>query len=76
MRGARREGDIMPTINILGMTCQHCVVAVEQALGRVDGMTDVEVDLDSGVATYSEEKRVDLAEVRRAVEEAGYKLAG
>jgi len=65
----------MPTIHVLGMTCQHCVVAVEEALGRVDGVTSIEVDLDSGTATYSEEKRVDLAEVRRAVEEAGYKVA-
>jgi len=76
LRGVRLEGVIMPTIHILGMTCEHCVVAVEEALGRVDGVTDVEVDLDSGTATYSEEKRVDLAEVRRAVEEAGYKIAG
>jgi len=65
----------MPTIHILGMTCEHCVVAVEEALGRVDGVTDVEVDLDSGTAAYSEEKPVDLAEVRRAVEEVGYKVA-
>lgn len=65
----------MRTIRIVGMTCEHCVVAVMEALGRVDGVTDVEVDLDSGTATYSEEKPVDMAEVRRAVEEAGYKVA-
>lgn len=65
----------MPTIRVLGMTCQHCVVAVEEALGRVDGVTDVEVDLDSGTATYSEEKPVDTGAVRQAVEEAGYRVA-
>jgi copper chaperone len=65
----------MPSIHILGMTCQHCVVAVEEALGRVDGVTSVEVNLDSGIATYSEEKRVDLQVVRQAVEDAGYKVA-
>lgn len=65
----------MRTIRIVGMTCEHCVVAVMEALGRVDGVTDVEVDLDSGTARYSEEKPVDMAEVRRAVEEAGYKVA-
>ena len=65
----------MPTIHIVGMTCQHCVMMVEEALGRVDGVTDVEVDLDSGIATVSEEKPVDMPDVRRAVEDAGYKVA-
>jgi copper ion binding protein len=57
------------------MTCEHCVVAVEEALGRVDGVTDVHVELDSGLAMYSEEKPVDMAAVRQAVEDAGYKVA-
>ena len=65
----------MPTIHIVGMTCQHCVEAVEGALGRVDGVTDVEVDLDSGTATFSEEKPVDMAAVRQAVADAGYRVA-
>ena len=65
----------MPTIHIVGMTCQHCVVAVEAALGRVDGVTDVEVNLDSGTASYSEEKPVNMSDVREAVEAAGYKVA-
>ena len=65
----------MPTIHIVGMTCQHCVVAVEEALGRVDGVTDVEVDLDSGMATFSEEKPVDMSDVRQAVQAAGYDVA-
>ena len=65
----------MLTIHIVGMTCQHCVTAVEEALGRVDGVTDVEVDLDSGTATFSEEKPVDMAVVRQAVVDAGYKVA-
>ncbi|MCK4409243.1 MAG: heavy-metal-associated domain-containing protein [Candidatus Eisenbacteria sp.] len=65
----------MPTIHIVGMTCQHCVMLVEEALGRVDGVTDVEVDLDSGTATFSEEKPVDMAAIRQAVVDAGYEVA-
>lgn len=65
----------MPTIHIVGMTCEHCVVAVEEALGRVDGVTSVQVELDSGLATFSEEKPVDMAAVRQAVEDAGYKVS-
>ena len=48
---------------------------VEEALGRVDGVRDVEVDLDSGTATFSEEMPVDMAALRQAVVDAGYKVA-
>ena len=65
----------MRTIHIVGMTCSHCVMLIEEALGRVGGVTDVEVDLDSGTATFSEEKPVDMAEVRQAVVDAGYNVA-
>ena len=65
----------MPTVHIVGMTCQHCVMLVEEALGRVAGVTDVEVDLDSGTATFSEERPVDMTAVREAVVDAGYKVA-
>ena len=65
----------MPTIHIVGMTCSHCVTLIEETLGRVDGVTDVEVDLDSGTATFSEEKPVDMAVVTQAVADAGYKVA-
>ena len=65
----------MATIHIVGMTCQHCVAAVVEALGRVDGVRDVEVNLDSGTATFSEEKPVDMTAVRQAVADAGYKVA-
>ncbi len=56
------------------MSCQHCVNAVTYALNSVTGVTAVTVDLDSGTATYSEETPVDAADIRRAVEEAGYKV--
>jgi copper chaperone CopZ len=65
----------MHTIHIVGMTCDDSVVVVEQALGRVDGVTAVHVELDSALATFSEEKPVDMAAVRQAIEEAGYKVA-
>jgi copper ion binding protein len=65
----------MPTIHIVGMTCQRCVAVVEEALGRVDGVRDVEVNLDSGTATFSEEKPVDMTAVRQAVADAGYRVA-
>ena len=49
----------MKSIKIKGMSCQHCVMAVTKALGAIDGIKDVKVDLKSGQATYEETKPVD-----------------
>ena len=40
----------MTTIKIRGMSCQHCVMAVTKALGGIDGIKDVRVDLEKGEA--------------------------
>ena len=64
----------MTTIRVLGMSCGHCVAAVKKALERVEGITDVEVDLDSGTTTFNEVRPVDMAAARQAVADAGYEV--
>ena len=61
---------------VTGMTCQHCVNAVTNEVGGIDGVTGVDVDLDSGRVSVRSEQPVDDAAVRTAVNEAGYELAG
>jgi len=61
---------------VTGMTCQHCVNAVAKEVGGIDGVTGVDVDLDSGRVSVSSEQPVDAAAVLAAVNEAGYELAG
>ena len=61
---------------VTGMTCQHCVDAVAKEVGGIDGVTGVDVDLDSGRVSVSSEQPVDAAAVLAAVNEAGYELAG
>src|SRR5919199_1880763 len=46
------------------------------ALGLLDDVTDVAVDLPTGAVTVTSTKPLDSADVRAAVEEAGYQLAG
>lgn len=65
----------MKSIKIKGMSCQHCVMAVTRALGAVDGIKDVHVDLKSGVATFEEVSVVDHAAVVAAINKAGYEVA-
>ena len=57
-----------------GMTCDHCVAAVEQEVRGVAGARDVSVQLADGTLTIAGDG-VDPAAVRAAVEEAGYTLA-
>lgn len=59
---------------VKGMTCGHCVSAVSEEVGRLDGVTDVQVDLASGVVTVASTAPLDEAAVRAAVDEAGYEL--
>lgn len=64
----------MKSIKIKGMNCQHCIMAVTKALNAVDGIKDINVDLKSGVATYSESKPVDHAVIAAAIKKAGYEI--
>lgn len=60
----------MTTLNITGMTCGHCQKAVTEALEGVDGVTNVEVNLESSVAKV--EGSDDASALVHAVEEEGY----
>jgi copper chaperone len=64
----------MKSINIKGMNCQHCVMAVTKALNTIEGIKDVKVDLKTGSATYDETKPVDLKLIAEAVKKAGYEV--
>ena len=64
------------TYTVIGMTCDHCVAAVTSELTRLPGVHDVEVDLPTGTVTVGSDGLLPLDEVRAAVDEAGYALAG
>jgi len=62
------------TYTVTGMTCGHCASAVQGELTKLDGVTDVSVDLDRGAVTVTSEQPLDDEAVRAAVDEAGYEL--
>ncbi len=68
--------DIHQTYTVSGMTCGHCVAAVSQEVGALDGVTDVRVDLASGEVAVASTRPLTRDEVAAAVDEAGYSLAG
>jgi copper ion binding protein len=57
-----------------GMSCGHCVAAVQAELGRLPGVKRVDVDLATGAVTVESVAPVDAAAVATAVEEAGYQV--
>jgi len=62
------------TYTVTGMTCGHCVSSVTEEVEQIAGVTAVDVDLKTGQVTVTSETPVDDAQVKDAVEEAGYQL--
>ena len=61
---------------VIGMTCGHCVSSVTEEVTELDGVTDVQVDLDSGRLVVTSDQPLADGAVRDAVAEAGYSLSG
>ena len=61
-------------LTVQGMTCDHCVRAVTEAIAGVAGVSDASVDLDAGAATLTGDG-VDLEAVVAAIVEEGYEAA-
>lgn len=65
----------MPTINVKGMSCQHCVNSVTEAMKKLDAK-EVSVDLVSGDVTYGEDAPIDKEAIKKAVEKIGFEYGG
>jgi copper chaperone len=63
------------TVTVSGMTCGHCVSSVREEISTIAGVTGVDIDLSTGAVTIDSESPVAPAELKVAVEEAGYQLA-
>ncbi len=59
------------TYQVSGMTCGHCLQAVTNEVKKIEGVTNVEIDLESGSVRVESEAPVDEAAFRAAVDEAG-----
>lgn len=64
------------TLKIEGMMCAHCQKHVHDALAKMDGVTDVTVDLEGGKADVKATHDIPEADFRKVIEDAGYELVG
>jgi copper chaperone len=62
------------TINIEGMSCQHCVMSVKKAIGALKGIEQSDVSVGNVVVKY-DESMVKKEEIEAAIEKAGYKVS-
>ena len=63
------------TFQVVGMTCDHCARAVTSELMWIVGVSEVSVDVPTGEVTVGSAQPLADADVRAAIDEAGYQLA-
>ena len=75
MRPAVRKYHWLKTetqLTVTGMTCDHCVRHVTDAISKVAGVHSVNVKLTEGIAVIESDASLDLQSVKEAVIAAGY----
>jgi copper ion binding protein len=60
-------------LNIDGMSCQHCVISVKNAVDGIDGVSSSDVSIGSARVEYDETK-TNSDDIAGAVQKAGYKI--
>ena len=62
-------------LKVEGMTCQHCVQTITEALGKIAGTNNVAVDLDKKeVQVDYNEQRTSLQQISDKIVEVGFEL--
>jgi copper chaperone CopZ len=64
------------SIAVTGMSCDHCASAIRAEIGKLPGVTGIDVDVAAGTVRVSGDPLPGDASLREAVEEAGYEFAG
>ena len=64
----------MTTIKVKGMSCQHCVASVTKALSEIEAITNVQVNLEKGEATFNEKSPVAMDTIKDAIAKIGFEV--
>ena len=62
------------TVNVKGMMCQMCEKHVSEGLRKIDGVTSATADHEKGTAVIEATKPIAEADIKKAVEDAGYEF--
>ncbi|MBM7694218.1 copper chaperone [Peribacillus deserti] len=65
------------TLDVKGMTCKHCVIAVEDSLSNLEGVNQVTVHLpEERVDVEFDPDTVSEGKMKEAIEKQGYEVVG
>ena len=63
------------TLNVKGMTCMGCVGSVKNVLEPIQGVSNVDVTLETGKVTISyDATQTNTQAFKGAIEDAGYEV--
>jgi len=63
-------------LKVQGMSCEHCVKAVTNALGTISGVADVAVSLKEGTVSFKHDPALAPVEkIKAAITEEGFEAA-
>lgn len=62
------------SLKVKGMSCQHCVMSITKALGQLDGVKNVQVDLAKGEVQFDNTKEIASNRIEKAINDAGYEV--
>lgn len=60
-------------LNVQGMSCGHCVNSIEGSVGKLNGVSKVNVHLENGTVDVEfNDKEVTLEKIKETIDEQGY----
>lgn len=63
------------TLNVKGMSCGHCVKAVEGSVGALEGVNEVKVNLEAAqVAVQYNDEKISLDQIKETIDDQGYDI--
>lgn len=63
------------TLNVQGMSCGHCVKAVEGSVGALSGVSTVKVNLEAATVDVEfNPQDVSLDKIKETIDDQGYEV--
>ena len=64
------------TLNVPGISCNHCKNTIEETVGELEGIEMVQVDIEGRTVDVAyDDTEVSLPQIVAALDEAGYEVA-
>ncbi|MER2170511.1 MAG: copper chaperone CopZ [Psychrobacillus psychrodurans] len=61
------------TLSVQGMSCGHCVNAIEGSVSKLEGVNQVKVKLDAAEVEVSfNESQVSIDKIKETIDDQGY----